>query len=271
MLSRNPFTAALRATARGARSSLKRLAGAAVRPFGLAIGSAVQFERADRLSYRRGLEHAKRLGLEPRTVIDVGVASGTWPLYEAFPNAHIMLVEPVPECRPQLERIASSLPRAEYVIAAASARAGTVVLHVPRDTARSSTRWESDFQPGEVTQLEVEAVTLDDLVRDRSLGGPFLLKADVQGGELDVLDGARDMLAETEYIILECCLFEFFAGGPLLAEVIAYMRARSFVTYDVLSVHHRPLDGAVSTLDLAFVKNASALRRIHRFQWAALP
>jgi FkbM family methyltransferase len=270
MSARNFLSGALRAMARRTRTSVESLARTIVRPFGLTIGPVSLVERAGRLTYRRALEHVKGLGFKPRTVIDVGVATGTWPLYDVFRDARVVLVEPILEVRPHLEAIVSALPHAEYVLAAACSRRGRVVMNVPRDTARSSTRWESDFQPGEVTKREVMGITLDDLARERHLEGPHLLKLDVQGAELDVLEGAGNTLEETEYVVLECCLYEFFAGGPLLAEVVGYMRARGFVVYDVLSIHYRPLDGAVSTLDLAFVKEASQLRRTHRFQWSPL-
>ena len=45
---------------------------------------------------RRGLlQHVKRLGLAPATVIDVGVADGTRALYDTFPAAHLLLIEPL--------------------------------------------------------------------------------------------------------------------------------------------------------------------------------
>jgi hypothetical protein len=38
-----------------------------------------------------------RLGLNPGTVIDAGVARGTPDLHQAFPQAHLLLIEPVNE------------------------------------------------------------------------------------------------------------------------------------------------------------------------------
>lgn len=35
---------------------------------------------------------------QPKTVFDVGIGYGTYPLYEAFPNAKFVLVEPLPVC-----------------------------------------------------------------------------------------------------------------------------------------------------------------------------
>ena len=47
-------------------------------------------------------KHLKSLDFDIRTVIDVGIAFGTAPIYEAFPRARYFLIEPVAECRPVL-------------------------------------------------------------------------------------------------------------------------------------------------------------------------
>ncbi len=47
------------------------------------------------------------------------------------------------------------------------------------------------------------ATTLDRLVRDRKLAGPFLIKLDVQAGEIEVLKGARETLKETAVLVVE--------------------------------------------------------------------
>src|SRR5947209_20596337 len=86
-------------------------------------------------SWRRSLPpilaHYKRLGLAPATVIDVGVGAGTPDLYEAFPSARLVLVEPLVEWRPHLEQIRETRS-AEVVTAAASAAAGEARISVHR-------------------------------------------------------------------------------------------------------------------------------------------
>jgi FkbM family methyltransferase len=178
----------------------------------------------------------------------------------------LVLVEPVEEAKPHLEAIASRFPSTEYVLAAAAGRPGRAVLNVHRDISRTSRYWESDYVATGVTQRDVPAVTLDELRRDRKLEAPVLLKIDVEGAELDVLDGARETLVDTEYVILEVSLFEFHRGAPLLADVVRYMRDRDFVVYDVLHIEYRPLDDAASVIDVAFVKAAGPFRQVHRYQ-----
>ena len=248
------------------RTAVRRTMNAVLRPLGIAIGARSVLERGQRATYRGTLDHAKRVGFAPRTVIDVGVADGTFALYEAFPEARLVLIEPAEEARPHLEALAARFPRVEYVMAAAAESPGRVVLNVHRDIARISRYWESDYVPAAVTAREVAAVTLDQVRRDRNLEAPILLKIDVQGSELDVLRGAQQTLADTEYVILETSLFEFFRGGPLLSDVVAYMRDRDFVPYDVVGIHYRPLDGALSLIDVVFVRASGRFRQTHRFR-----
>ena len=46
-----------------------------------------------------------RFQFAPRTVIDVGVEAGTPELYRAFPDADLLLVEPMEEWRDHLYRL----------------------------------------------------------------------------------------------------------------------------------------------------------------------
>ena len=98
---------------------------------------------------------------------------------------------------------------------------------------------------------------------DRHLDGPFLLKIDVQGAELAVLLGAENLLRQAEYVILEVSLFNFFDGGHVLHEVLEFMLARGLVAYDIFATLYRPLDGALSQVDMAFVKVNGSFRQNH--------
>ena len=118
----------------------------------------------------------------------------------------------------------------------------------------------------------VKAVTIDKVVADEGLEGPYLLKVDVQGAELEALDGARRVLADTELVLLEVSLFEFLRGSPQFFDVVSYMNDRGFVVYDIYGETSRPLDGALGQCDLAFVKSHGMFRNDHRYatadQWS---
>jgi hypothetical protein len=112
---------------------------------------------------------------------------------------------------------------------------------------------------------EVEVVRVDDAVRERSLPGPYVLKVDVEGAELAVLDGAESVLAETEVVLLEVRLFELVPGGAQLHDVIPYMKECGFVAYDLFGGALRLSDGALAVSNIAFVREDGRFRRDHAF------
>ena len=99
--------------------------------------------------------------------------------------------------------------------------------------------------------------TLDSLLED--VRPPGLLKIDAQGYELEILRGASRVLPAFEAVLLEIAVIEINEGAPLLHEVIAFMKSLGFVTYDILEIHRRPLDGALNQVDIIFVREQSDL------------
>lgn len=212
-----------------------------------------------RATVERALGRLPELGLDPRTVIDVGAAYGDWSELAArvFPRARMLLVEPLSEFAPFLEEQQRRQPGTTVVAAAAGRTSGTASLHVHADLVGSSLREEAGLTE---TDRVVRVVTIDELVAEHDAEGPFVLKLDVQGAELDVLVGAASTLAQTELVQLETLLFAFYEGAPQLGDVVTFMRDFGFVVYDIVDLGYRPLDGALAQVDLLFVPEASALR-----------
>jgi len=217
------------------------------------------------------LENAKTTGFAPATVIDVGAAMGSFTrtCHRVFPHAQYLLIEPLKEYVPALAKVVQAIPRATLEISAASATDNPVVLNVHDDLVGSSLYQEMEEGTGiNGVPREVQAVTLDRLVAQTHAQAPFLIKVDVQGAELDVLSGAETTVQHAGLVLLEVSLFQFFQGAPLLCEVLAYMKARGFVPYDLLGLQYRPIDGALSQVDVVFVKEHGAFRRIHAYATA---
>lgn len=175
-----------------------------------------------------------RLGFNPNSVIDVGVADGTFDLYSAFPDSYFLLVEPLVDFEPKLKSILSKY-RGSYVIAAAGANNGQCIMNVhPLHMQGSSIYKETMGSEADGYQREIQIRRVDDIIGQRKLRGPFLIKVDVQGGELDVLNGCPHALQETEVVVLEASMFEFMKGAPQFHDLIVYMKERGFVTYDIV-------------------------------------
>jgi FkbM family methyltransferase len=212
------------------------------------------------------LDNLKRNGLAPGTVIDVGVGYGTPELWEAFPDARLLMIEPIPDRFGGFaEREAERRDGAALVAAAAGPEAGTarITLHRAPEMSSLHGTWIGDRSDGEVR--EVPVVRVDEAVRERGLPGPYVLKVDVEGAELGVLDGAGGVLGETEVVLLEVRLFELVPGGAQLHDVIPYMKERGFVAYDLFGGALRLTDGALAVTNIAFVREDGPFRRDHSF------
>jgi FkbM family methyltransferase len=220
-----------------------------------------------RVSLSGALASLRQAGFDPRTVIDVGAARGDFTLAAAsvFPDARFLLVEPLEEFAVPLGEVAGMLPSAHVVVAAAAPREGEVTLNVHPDLVGSSLYREEENSDVNGSPRGVPAVTVDGIVVDAGVDGPFLLKVDVQGAERDVLEGAKATLKNTGFVLLELSLFRFFEGAPEFAAMISYMESLGFVPYDIVGLSHRPLDEALAQIDMAFVRSDGPLRRHHHF------
>lgn len=227
--------------------------------------------------HSRGLELWRRGGLRstlrsalvpvarqftPGTVIDVGVAWGTPGLLRAFPDARLLLIEPLAEFDVAL-RLLADRRDAVVVRAAAGRESGSMELNVT--SALSDTSSYASADAVGVQRRTVPVTTVDAEVERCELPGPYVLKIDIQGGELEVLAGATNTLESTELIVLEASLFHLYQGAPDVTLVIKRLEAMGFVLYDVFGGDRRPLDGALAQVDLAFARRDGVLRRSHRY------
>ena len=86
-------------------------------------------------------------------------------------------------------------------------------------------------------------------------GERALLKADVQGFELEVLRGSERTLEQVELVEVELSLVPLYAGAPLLPEVYEHLRERGFALVGLEPVLLDPA-GAVLQLDGLFARSA---------------
>ncbi len=213
------------------------------------------------------LEQVRSAGFVPGTAVDVGASFGTFTtaFRRIFPESDVVMIEPLAECRGHLEALASAAPVVRLVPLAAAGAPGPLTINVHADLVGSSLYLEAEETDVNGVPRQVEATTLDALAAGAPLRPPVLLKIDVQGAELDVLRGAERVLGATEVVLLEASFFRTFRGGPLFHQVVEHLAARGFVVYDVAGLQYRPLDGALSQVDLAFVRDDGSLRRHHGY------
>ena len=179
-----------------------------------------------------------------RTVIDVGANRGQFLLVAArrFPRATLLAFEPLPGARDVLRRAMPRWRPVRLFETALSDRAGNASFHVSRADDSSSllpisTAQVSTF-PGteEVAQLPVRTARLDEVLTADDLEAPVLLKIDVQGGELAVLEGGTGLLGAIDTILVECSFVELYEGQPTADTVLRFLHGHGFALHSVGTV-----------------------------------
>jgi hypothetical protein len=105
------------------------------------------------------------------------------------------------------------------------------------------------------------ATTLDQLLADRvGADDRVLLKLDLEGHEIEALNGAEILLRRVEVLVTETQFYQVERNGDAtFAELMAVLGALGFVFYDVAALASRPRDGRLRMGDVIFVRQGSAL------------
>jgi FkbM family methyltransferase len=141
--------------------------------------------------------------------LDIGANEGAVleSIVRIAPNGRHIAFEPIPQLHRQLEE---RFPTVDVRRAALSDTAGTATFaHVIGAPAYSGLRERGDLPPtaSEVQQIEVSTERLDDVLADGPV--PRLIKIDVEGAELSVMQGGIETLQRHRPFVL----FEHGAGG----------------------------------------------------------
>lgn len=201
---------------------------------------------------------------EIRTVLDVGANEGSFVVTARclWPRARVAAFEPNPDVCDRLRARFHGDPMIEAFPVACGKESGTQRLHVARFSPASSLLAPAAIQLEEFPETATEKSVavpvqrLDRLLEERAgLPPEYLLKIDVQGGELDVLRGAAGILPRVAVLVLEANLRRFYEGQPDWDELLGYVRELGFVWVDLTEPIRSRLNGEVLYFDAAFCRS----------------
>lgn len=204
------------------------------------------------------LELLKQKGFSPRTVLDIGSFIGSWTRMckEVWPQAAVCMFEPQPDKRAGLERLVQSMPGLTLRTELLGSVAGeNVTFHLAQSGSSSLNLLAKPGAPS----IRLQTQTLTHAVAGTPFARPDFIKVDVQGAELSVLEGGKDVMAAAEVVMLEVALIEEYEGGPLFADVVAYMAERGFVVHDICTIFRNTATQSMNEADVIFVRKGSFL------------
>lgn len=177
-------------------------------------------------------------------LIDVGVGRNTNFLYDAFPSAELVLVDPINDVK-DVDR-----PYTFYQYAASN-KTGLTTMYIDLDSINMCSIYDrTSLTKGKrIKEIVVEQTTLDSIIpiEDKTYG----LKIDTEGADLDVLLGATEVLKKCSWVICEVSVLERFVNSYKFEDIILFMKEHNFKVACVLSANPDS-QGNIRYLNLGF-------------------
>jgi FkbM family methyltransferase len=176
-------------------------------------------------------------------IVDVGANRGQFALVarKVFPKARILSFEPLVEPIQIFKRVFERDHNITLYPFAIGREKTNSTIHITKEDDSSSmlpvAKLQSDLFPGamETETRQVTVYPLSQIIEPASIPPDSLLKIDVQGYELEVLQGCEDILQKFSHLYIECSFVELYEGQALAYQIIAWLEERNFV---LVSVHN---------------------------------
>ncbi len=170
------------------------------------------------------------------TIIDIGANVGQFASIarSLFSDTPIVSFEPLSQCYQQLVEKKSSLEPFHPVHSALGCTAGNLTINRSASTASSSFLEMADLHKRELPQTAVshkevvQVSVLDEVLPSFGFTAPFFIKIDVQGFELQVLQGAVETLKQTCAIVVEISSEPLYTGEPAFDTIYCFLRTQGF-------------------------------------------
>lgn len=240
------------------RRALDRGPQKVLAPLGLRL---VPTKRLRPSGFKDSLFRVREKGIAIEQVVDVGAARGEWTraCMDVFPEARYFLLDPLESNAAVIEAAFHEHPKVTFWCGGLGAEPGHAEFHIHPGFQGDTSSFlgsEHDLQDGS-SVATVEIRTMDSFLGTEMLCAPQLIKADVQGFELEVLRGAARCLETAELVLLEVQFRQVYEQAPLAHDAIAWMGERGFPILDICSYVQRPSDLELGEADLLFARSDS--------------
>ena len=197
------------------------------------------------------LESIKKY-FEPKSILDIGANVGQFynEIKNIFPNSYYYLIEGSESCEVVLETL-----NVDYSICLLSDSEKEVDFYIrknePRCTGNSIYRENTSFYDDDQILIEKKQTkTLSNLLNNQKFD---LIKIDVQGSEIDIINGGLDIIKEAKGILMEVSLMEYNQNAPTKEFVYEYMDNLGFKPVELIGNINHPLTYELIQQDILFL------------------
>ena len=211
------------------------------------------------------LSELKRLRLldDVTTVIDAGAHNGVFSkaIAVVLPKVRVLAFEP---SKPTFERLKVGVKNFKNIeiynlalgfincrlnLARSSLEESNSLLKITR---KHTTAWPESTP---TSTEEVEVRTIKEFFPVPRPNEGILLKADVQGYELEILRGAGDILDSIIAIQIECSFVPLYENSPLIGELLEFLYKKGFKIVNIFDLLRPPGSHEVVSCDAFFVRD----------------
>ena len=197
------------------------------------------------------LESIKKY-FEPKSVLDIGANVGQFynEIKPIFTNAYYYLIEGNDSCEVVLETL-----NVDYSICLLSDCEKEVDFYVrkhePRCTGNSIYRENTSFyDDDQIIILKKQTKTLSNILNNKVFD---LIKIDVQGSEIDIINGGLDIFKNAKGVLMEISLVEYNQNAPVKEFVYEYMSNMGFIPIETIGNINHPITHELIQQDILFL------------------
>ena len=198
-----------------------------------------------------GLEKIKNY-FDPKSILDIGANVGQFynEIKGIFPNSYYYLIEGNDSCEVVLETL-----NVDYSICLLSDCEKEVDFYVrkhePRCTGNSIYRENTSFyDDDQIIILKKQTKTLSSILNNQTFD---LIKIDVQGSEIDIINGGLDIIKNAKGVLMEISLVEYNQNAPVKEFVYEYMLNLGFTPIDNIGNVNHPITHELIQQDILFL------------------
>ena len=187
----------------------------------------------------------KTFNIKIDTVLDIGARKGDWTkeFLEHFPESKSLMIEANGDHAEDLKQVG---PYILALVGKDNTETDYYICDDKQNDHGNGMYRENTNVP--FTSKKRRVTTLDSLLPGQIFD---LIKMDVQGAELDILQGSPGFIHNTKYLWLELQAHNYNLGAPSAGKVIGYLHQIGFeiVTIDEINVGN----GVIMGMDFIFI------------------
>ena len=208
------------------------------------------------------LKSLQNKNFNPNYIVDVGCGHGEWTkkMMKFFENSNFVLFDANEDNKKKLDQLVIENKNIMYHI--------TLLSNDNKNYEFFKMGYGSSIFEEQTNHkrqaIELKSKKLSEILpKIITTKNNNLIKLDVQGSELKVLDGLDNYLTHFEIIIMETSIHKYNKNAPLFDEVIAYMHNKKYTLYDLFDFKRTGYENSfLLQVDCVFIRNDSQLLKV---------